>query len=66
MNLKNKIYYESEMHLNELIDNTVDKIDELKEWMLHNKNENVCDALQEIVEAEKCALKFVLDWLTKH
>ena len=66
MDLKNKIYYESEMHLNELIDNTVYKIDELKEWMLHNKNENVCDALQEIVEAEKCALKFVLDWLTKH
>lgn len=66
MNLKDKIYYEPEIHLSELIDNTVDKIDELKEWMLHNKNENVCDALQEIVEAEKCALKFVLDWLTKH
>ena len=37
------------------------KIEDLKEWMRHTKNENILDALQEVVELENEAISEVLE-----
>ena len=57
----NKITYDSEMLMSECIDNSMEKIEDLKEWMRHTKNENILDALQEVVELENEAISEVLE-----
>ena len=62
--MKNKITYESEMLMHEWIDESVKRIEVLRQWIKATANEIIRNALENELKAERNAIQSVLKWVT--
>ncbi len=61
-----KITYESEMLMNEWVNESVKRIEVLRQWIKEATSDIIHNALQNELKAERNAIQKVLSWVTKH
>ena len=64
--VNNKITYESEMLMNEWVNESVKRIEVLRQWIKEATSDIIHNALQNELKAERNAIQKVLSWVTKH